>query len=120
MEDADTVSMPMDLNVVQHESNDRLVINEQNRIPHVTDISKLGATHTIQPDIQYATIMVAQEDWTRVKRILRFYILTFDWAPLYFIILALIPLTICPLNVHPLKQNSLYALGLIKMLGYLL
>jgi hypothetical protein len=41
MEDVDTVSMPMDLNVVQHESNNGLAINEQNGIPYATYISKL-------------------------------------------------------------------------------
>ena len=31
-----------------------------------------------------------------------------------------VTLTTCPLNVHPLRQNSLYTLGLSKMSGYLL
>ena len=48
MEDADTVSMPMDPNVVQHESNNGLAINEQNGIPYATYIGKLlGATHAM-------------------------------------------------------------------------
>jgi len=48
MKDADTVSMPMDPNMVQHESNNGLVINEKNGIPYVTYISKLhGATHAM-------------------------------------------------------------------------
>src|SRR5882672_9264888 len=44
----------------------------------------------------------------------------FSFIPTLFIILTFITLTTCPLNVHPLKQNSLYILGLSKMLGYLL
>jgi len=49
-----------------------LAINKQNGIPYATYISKLlGATHAMQPDILYATIMMVQEDWTGVKRILR-------------------------------------------------
>ena len=81
MEDADTVLMPMDLNMVQHESNNGLAINEQNGIPYVTYISKLlGATHAMRPDILYATVMMAQEDWTGVKRILRYLKRTIDFA----------------------------------------
>ena len=41
MEDVNTVLMPMDPNVIQHESNDGLAINEQNRISYVTYIGKL-------------------------------------------------------------------------------
>ncbi len=81
MEDADTVSMPMDPNVVQHESNNGLAINEQNGIPYATYIGKLlGATHAMRPDILYATVMMVQEDWTRVKRILRYLKRTIDFA----------------------------------------
>jgi len=81
MEDADTVSMPMDPNVVQHESNNGLAINEQNGIPYATYIGKLlGATHAMRPDILYVTVMMAQEDWTRVKRILRYLKRTIDFA----------------------------------------
>jgi len=58
-----TVSMPMDLNVVQHKSNNGLAINEQNGIPYATYIGKLlGATHAMRPNILYAIIMIAQED----------------------------------------------------------
>jgi hypothetical protein len=79
MEDADNVSMPTDPNVVQYKLNNGLAINEQNGIPYVTYIGKLlGATHAMQPDILYATVMMAQEDWTGVKRILRYLKRTID------------------------------------------
>ena len=69
MEDADTVSIPMDPNVVQHESNNGLAINEQNGIPYATYIGKLlGATHAMWADIPYATAMMVQEDWTGVMK----------------------------------------------------
>ena len=41
MENVNTVSMPMGPNVIQHKSNDRLVINEQNKISNVKYIGKL-------------------------------------------------------------------------------
>ena len=48
MEDANTVLMPMDPNVIQHESTDGLAINQQNRISYATYIGKmLDATHAM-------------------------------------------------------------------------
>jgi len=44
----------------------------------------------------------------------------FSFIPTLFIVLTFITLTTCPLNIHPLRQNSLYTLGLSRMLGYLL
>jgi hypothetical protein len=75
-------------NVIQHESNDGLVINQQNRIFYVTYISKmLDATHAMQPDILLATITMAQlaknllqENLPGVKRILRYLKRTIDFA----------------------------------------
>ena len=67
--------------MVQHESNNGLAINEQNGIPYATYIGKLlGATHAMRADILYATAMMAQEDWTGVKRILRYLKRTIDFA----------------------------------------
>jgi hypothetical protein len=81
MEDVDTVSMPMDLNVIQHKSNDGLVINKQNGISYATYIGKLlGATHAMRPNILCATVMMAQKGWTGVKRILRYLKRTIDFA----------------------------------------
>jgi hypothetical protein len=88
MENANTVSMPMGLNVIQHESNDGLVINEQNGISNATYISKLlDAAHSTRPDIIYATATMVpfaknllQENWTGVKRILRYLKGTIDFA----------------------------------------
>jgi len=55
MEDANTVLMPMDPNVIQHKA-----INQQNRISYATYIGKmLDATHAIRPDILFVTIMMA-------------------------------------------------------------
>jgi len=67
-------------NVIQHKSNDRLAINEQNRISNVKYIGKLlDAAHATQPDILYTTLTMvqfaknpSQENWTEVKRILRY------------------------------------------------
>jgi hypothetical protein len=51
----------MGLNVIQHESNDGLAINEQNRISNATYIGKLlDAAHAMRPDILHATAMMAQ------------------------------------------------------------
>jgi hypothetical protein len=48
-------------NVIQHESNDGLAINEQNRISNATYIGKLlDAAHATRPDILHATAMMAQ------------------------------------------------------------
>lgn len=67
--------------MIQHESNNGLAINEQNGIPYATYIGKLlGATHAMRADILYATAMMAQEDWTGVKRILRYLKRTIDFA----------------------------------------
>ena len=41
MENANTVSMPMGLNMIQHESNYGLAINEQDGISNATYIGKL-------------------------------------------------------------------------------
>ena len=65
----------MDLNV-----SHGLVIDKQNRILNATYISKLLDTAYItQPDTIYMTVMVAQsttspsqENWTGVKKILRY------------------------------------------------
>jgi hypothetical protein len=70
------------------ESNDGLVINEQNGISNATYISKLlDAAHATQPDIIYSTVTMAQftrnplqENWTGVKRILRYLKGTMDFA----------------------------------------
>ena len=43
MEDVNTVLMPMDPNVIQHESNNGLMINQQNRISYATYMP--DATH---------------------------------------------------------------------------
>jgi len=60
MEDANTVLMPMDPNMIQHKSNDGLAINQQNGISYATYIGKmLDATHAIRPDILFVTIMMA-------------------------------------------------------------
>ena len=66
----------MGLNVIQHESNDGLTINEQNRILNAAYIGKLmDAAYATRPDILYATVMMgqfaknpSQENWTGVKR----------------------------------------------------
>jgi hypothetical protein len=51
----------MGLNVIQHESNDRLVINKQNRISNATYIGKLlDAAHSMPPNILYVIITIAQ------------------------------------------------------------
>jgi hypothetical protein len=53
--------MPMGPNVIQHKSNDGLVINEQNRISNVKYIGKLlDAAHATRPDILYMTLTMAQ------------------------------------------------------------
>ena len=88
MEKENTVSMPMGPNMIQHESNDGLAINNQNGISKVTHISKLlDAAHAMQPDIISMTVMMVQftknlfqEDWTGVKRYLRYLKETIDFA----------------------------------------
>jgi hypothetical protein len=78
MENANTVLMGP--NVIQHESNDRLAINEQNRISNATYIGKLlDAAHSTPPNILYVIVTIvqltrnpSQENWTGVKRILRY------------------------------------------------
>jgi hypothetical protein len=45
-------SLPMDPNVIQHESTGGLAINQQNRISYATYIGKmLDATHPMRPDM---------------------------------------------------------------------
>ena len=91
MEDANAVSTPMNLNVIQHESRDESVINEQNGISYATYIGKLlYAAHATRPDILYATVTLAQfarnpsqENWTGVKRILRYLKGTVNFALTY-------------------------------------
>ena len=87
MEKVNIVWMPMILNMIQHEWNDELVINKQNRISNVTHISKLlDAIHATWPDILYMTVMMAQfannprENWPGVKRILRYLKGNMDFA----------------------------------------
>jgi hypothetical protein len=80
--------MPMGPNVIQHKSNDGLAINKQNGISNATHIGKLlDAAHATRPDILYAAVMMAQfaknpsqEDWTGVKRYLRYPKETIDFA----------------------------------------
>ena len=88
MEKANTVSMPMGPNVIQHGSNDELVITKQNGISNATHTGRLlDAAHATWPNILYATVMMAQfaknpsqEDWTGVKRYLRYLKETIDFA----------------------------------------
>ena len=64
------------------------MINKQNRILNATYISKLlDAVHATQPDIIYTTVMMvqfarnlSQENWTGVKKILRYLKGTMDFA----------------------------------------
>jgi hypothetical protein len=85
MENMNTVSTPMDPNVIQHhESHD---VATQNGISYATYIGKLlYAAHATRPDILYATVTMAQfakdpsqENWTGVKRILRYLKGTIDF-----------------------------------------
>jgi hypothetical protein len=78
MENANTVSMGP--NVIQHESNDRLAIHEQNGISNATYIGKLlDAAHSTPLNILHVIATIAQltknpsqENWTGVKKILRY------------------------------------------------
>ena len=50
MEDVNTVAMPMHLNVIQYDPNDRLAIKKQNRISYAAYIGKLmNAIHAMRP-----------------------------------------------------------------------
>jgi len=72
----------MDLNVIQHESNDRLATNEQNGISNATHIGKLlYVAHATRPNIILPTITMAlfaknssRENWAVVKRIVLRYL----------------------------------------------
>ena len=86
MEDVNTVTMLMLLNVIQHDPNDGLAIKEQNIISYAAYISKmLDSMHAMQPNILYTTVIMAQfannpqENWLGVKRILRYLKGTMDF-----------------------------------------
>ena len=87
MENVNAMLMPMDPNMIQHhESHDQSMINTQNRISYVTYIGKLlYMAHMTQLNILYVTIMMEQfaksplqENWTGVKRILKYLMLQKD------------------------------------------